>query len=270
MNNRLGTPLLSSILLGEGLPVILIHGIASSALGWSSLQSDLAAADYQAIAPDLIGHGDSFKPEEPDHYHVKELFQTFEAWIESLQISQHFSLVGHSLGGHLSLQYCLYHPERVRCLILIDPFYSPRQLSPAIRLLYRRPEFGVQALKRASEQSIRAAVGLGAAVSGRFSPEFRQQIVLDIKRAAPEILHILPTVPDLSPFLPQIPTRTLVIWGNRDLTLLPSSFPKIVAALPDATSEKIKYCGHQPHLSRPDLVNPFITAFLEENYRTAS
>lgn len=234
-------------------------------MSWSTLQLDLVAADYQVIAPDLMGHGNSFKPEGSHYYHQEELFKTFEAWVEGLNLSNKISLVGHSLGGHLCLQYCLRHPEHVRGLTLIDPFYSPRQLSPAARFLFHHPEIGVYFLRRASYQKIQPVINWGASVNGRFSPAISRQITLDLKRAAPEILHLLPTVPDLSPSLAQVSARTLVIWGTRDLALLPTSFPPLVAALPNATFEVINGCGHQPHMSRPDLVNPLITEFINRN-----
>ena len=76
------------------------------------------------------------------------------------------------------------------------------------------------------------------------------------------ILHILPTVPDLTPQLANIQTPTLVIWGSLDRTLRASTFHKLVDLLPNASAHKIVGTGHQPHLTKPEIVNSSILDFL--------
>lgn len=247
---------------GTGQPAILVHGVAASSAGWGGLMPALAGAGFSAYAPDLPGHGESQKPRHPDHYHVQKIFAALEAWIERLDISGPLVLIGHSLGGYLSLRYSLAHPEQVRAMVLIDPFYSPAQLTPAVHWLARRPAVGVQALREVSESLIRATTYLDIPFSGNFPPAARRQIARDLKRAAPEILHVLPTVEDLTPQLSRIQTPTMVIFGNRDMTLRPSTFPRLAKELPVASLYKIKGAGHQPHLTKSMMVNQLILNFL--------
>jgi pimeloyl-ACP methyl ester carboxylesterase len=95
---------------GEGPPVILIHGMAASLQDWDEFIPSLVSRGYRAIALDLPGHGESVKPEEPQHYHVDALYATLRDWIGSLHLEGPPLLVGHSLGGYLSLAYAR-HPE---------------------------------------------------------------------------------------------------------------------------------------------------------------
>ena len=101
---------------GEGAPVILTHGLAASLHDWDDLLPKLATSGYAGYALDLFGHGESYKPVDHHEYTFEAVFDHFSAWIDSLQINEPMILVGHSLGGGLSLQYTLRNPERVRAL----------------------------------------------------------------------------------------------------------------------------------------------------------
>ena len=100
----------------------------------------LAAQGFSAHALDLQGHGDSPKPRNLENYHVEVLYEQLKCWIDHLKLKSPALFVGHSLGGYLSLIYALRHPENVHALVLTDPFYSPRQLSPIFRFLGKRPK----------------------------------------------------------------------------------------------------------------------------------
>lgn len=112
---------------GEGSPIILVHGLAASLHDWDSLLPELERAGWRSYALDLLGHGESPKPDSRS-YKAKWVYRHLESWIESLQLSEPPVIVGHSLGGYLSLRYAIRNPQRVRALILTDPFYRLDQL----------------------------------------------------------------------------------------------------------------------------------------------
>src|SRR5512140_3803481 len=88
---------------GQGAPVILAHGLAASLHDWDDLLPVLAASGYAGYALDLLGHGESYKPVNRSAYTVKTVFDHFSDWIDSLQVKEPMTLIGHSLGGGLSL-----------------------------------------------------------------------------------------------------------------------------------------------------------------------
>lgn len=249
------------IVEGEGPPVILIHGIAASRYDWTRLIPDLTQAGYRVYALDLPGHGESDKPDDPQQYHVEVIHQRFQEWIAVLDLDQAPILVGHSLGGYLSMSYSRQYPGNVAGMLLIDPFYSPQQLSPILQIARRRPALGAKTMRLVPEWLINTLLGWDPTSAADFSPQARQQIANDYKRASPHFVYITREIPDLTPSLPQIHTRTQVIWGTQDMTLRPDSFPRLLEALPNASGYAIPDSGHQPHIGKPDVVNRIVLDF---------
>ena len=81
----------------------------------------MAKPGSTVYALDLPGHGDSSKPPQRAAYTSDAVYRAFSAWLESLDLAQPPVLVGHSLGGYLSLRYACDHPDWVSRLALIDP-----------------------------------------------------------------------------------------------------------------------------------------------------
>jgi pimeloyl-ACP methyl ester carboxylesterase len=262
MHNKLSYTSLYHIRQGHGDPVILIHGIAASLHGWNWLIPELAAHNYTALAIDLPGHGDSPKPDDPGQYTVETFYSFLDAWIESQEFAVPPVLVGHSLGGYLSLDYTLRHPGKVRALVLIDPLYNLKQLSPFVRLLHYRPEIGEKAIRLIPEWLVSALLGWDPTRTDDFPRAARQQIAADYKRASSHIVYVPGSINDLSPLLSQVIQPSLVIWGEKDLTLRPKSFQALADTLPNASRQPVPGAGHQPHIGRPALVNRRVLDFL--------
>ena len=250
---------------GRGAPVILLHGMAASHHDWDQLIPPLVKAGYHAFAPDLFGHGDSPKPNDPQQYRFDALYAHLAAWLAGLNLEQPPVFIGHSLGGFLSLKYALDHPQSVRGLVLVNPFYAHNQISSWLRLLNRQPKLGAQALRLTPQRIIRSIASLEPTSRRYFPPQTRSRKAADYKRASPHILHIPHTVPDIGADLPALQLPTLVIWGEKDLTLRPDSFPRLVKALPHACGYPVQWCGHQPHLGAPEVVNRVVLEFLESS-----
>jgi pimeloyl-ACP methyl ester carboxylesterase len=247
---------------GRGEPVILLHGIAASLYDWNRLMPDLAGCGYRALAPDLPGHGESFKPSDPEAYRVEMLYEHVERWIGEETDGEPLFLVGHSMGGYISLLYALRHAPRVRGLVLINPLYSPQQLAPLLQAVRRRPHVGEKALRATPEWLMNLIMGWDPSKPADFPAEARRQIANDYKRASPHIVYITRSIPDLTPMLSQVTAPTLLIWGEKDQTLQPESFLRLAELIPGAASSAILSCGHQPHIGQPALVNRLTLDFL--------
>jgi pimeloyl-ACP methyl ester carboxylesterase len=249
---------------GEGAPVILIHGLAASLFDWTDLLPALASAGYAGYALDLLGHGESYKPARLDEYHIENVFDHFCSWLERLGHSTPLILVGHSLGGYLAMEYALRYPERVRALVLGNPFYSLQQLPPLLRIRYKGPLINTEMIERTPEWVIRLAIDFTSMSirNGYVLPEkVRKQTALDYKRSHPGIFNIPTTIRDMLPLAHRIAAPSLVIWGSRDQTLAPATFTKLAASLPHAQTATIK-AGHVPHQSHPEEFNRHVLGFL--------
>lgn len=250
---------------GTGAPVILIHGLAASLYDWNGLVPELISASYASYALDLLGHGESGKPDDLDEYTVENVFAHFSEWINSLHLAQPAILIGHSLGGYLALEYAERHPERVKALILSDPFFSIAQLPLLLRINYGRPLVSTTLIELTPEWLFRRVIDLTSLSirNGYVLPEaIRIQTAADYKRAHPGIFNIIHSLRDFTPRFSSISQPTMVIWGTRDQTLSPESFLTAVKEIPEAKGDSITGAGHVPHQSHPNEFNKKVMNFL--------
>ena len=92
----------------------------------------------------------------------------------------------------------------------------------------------------------------------------RYQTALDYTRAASGIYNIPSTLPNLASDISRVHQPTLLLWGGRDQSLDPESFPKIEEKLPNVVaSYKFPNCGHVPHQCHPGQLNPHVMKFLK-------
>ncbi len=256
--------LINYAIQGEGKPVILIHGMAASMHDWVYLVPDLNKAGYKTYALDLPGHGGSHKPDGSDGYLVDYLYEQLASWLESLALPQPPVLIGHSLGGTLSLILAVKRPELASGLVLIDPYYDPSQLSLLLRVSRRLPALAVQALRLAPQWVLQSATYLPLGAMGHLTAEVRRQRILDLKQASPQVMRIPYSLPDLNGDLEKIKMPSLVIWGESDTTLKPVSFPRLVSTLQNARSGLVPNSDHQPHIEQPVMTNRLILDFLHD------
>ena len=254
---------------GEGPPVIMIHGVAASLHDWDNLLPELAKDGYASYALDLLGHGDSPKLDSRA-YHMDWLFEHFLNWMTSLHLTQPAILIGHSLGGYIALEYARRFSAWTRGLVLANPLYSLQQLPALLRRTYRRPHLNGFIVERTPKWLFRIIVDMTSIAMGHSSgalhslPEHvRAQTALDYARTAPGVYNVPNTGEDLTQYLPFISFPTLVVWGDRDQTLSPASFPKLVTAMPRATGKSIR-AGHAPHQSNPEEFHEIVKEFLKD------
>lgn len=255
---------------GAGDPVVLTHGLAASLHDWDDLLPELSDAGFAGYALDLLGHGESEKPLHARDYTVENTFGHFSRWIDSLQRREPLILIGHSLGGGLSLLYALRHPERVRALVLVNPFYGIAQLSSVMRRIFRHQLLNTDLIDLTPYRFFRFLVDvtsfnfyIGHREAHVLPEHIRYQTALDYKRASSGIYNIPRSLPSLTFDLSRLHQPTLLLWGGRDQTLAPSSFPQLAKSLPNVVGTHIlPICGHVPHQCHPETFNPYVMNFL--------
>jgi pimeloyl-ACP methyl ester carboxylesterase len=255
---------------GLGTPVILIHGMAASLHDWQRMLPTLDQAGFHGYALDLPGHGDSGKPEDIRYYHTEAVYLQMEAWIAKLRLNQPAYLVGHSLGGYYGLEFAHRNPQLVRGMALISPLYTPSQLTPLMRRLNWKPEWSERIWSLIPEWLVNISMQLDPTHTTRIPGEARQQIAADFKRSAPQIVHTIDGITDLTPQLAEVAAPCLVIWGERDMTLNPIYYPRLVAGLPKAQGFNLPGCGHQPHIEQAQTVNFLVAKFFERLVKSES
>lgn len=105
---------------GTGRPVVLLHGLAASKTIWRPLLRYLPPEQYHTIVPDLLGFGDSPRPQW-NTYTVDEHARMVVAFLKKQKVLRPITLVGHSMGCLVAVHIATTHPEMVRQLILYEP-----------------------------------------------------------------------------------------------------------------------------------------------------
>lgn len=116
--------------LGEGRPVLLLHGISNSGRAWAPQVPALVAAGYRVIVPDHAGHGASGRLSAP--LGVADIAADSIALLDHLAIDR-LDLVGLSLGGMVAIEMALHQPDRFGRLVIANSF--DRTTSPAFKAM---------------------------------------------------------------------------------------------------------------------------------------
>src|SRR5207248_4540225 len=114
---------------GSGPPVVLIHGMVNSSRHWERVALELADA-HTVVAPDLLGHGDSATPR--GDYSLGAHAASIRDLLAAIE-NDRATIVGHSLGGGVAMQFFYQFPQRVERLVLISSGGLGREVSPMLR-----------------------------------------------------------------------------------------------------------------------------------------
>ncbi len=244
--------------MGEGQPLVFIHGLGSSALGWEN-QVDLFAKHYQVVAFDVRGHGQSDKP--PGPYSIPLFAQDAAGLIESLGIAP-AHVVGLSLGGMIALQLAVSAPDALKSLTVVNS-------GPDMVLRTFKDRLNV--FQRLFVSSVLGMRKMGEVLSGRLfpKPEHEEIRQIFVERWAandkPAYMASLRAIIgwSVADRLGEIRCPTLVIAADQDYT--PVALKEAYAAkIPGATLAVIEDSRHATHVERPEAFNPTLMAFLEK------
>ena len=256
------------------LPVLLlIHGITSSSATWDPIIPKLSPYAH-IIAPDLLGHGDSDKPRTD--YSLGALASGLRDLLEHLG-HDHVTIVGHSLGGGVALQFSYQYYERCGRLVLVDSGGLGRDVTLALRAATMPgAEFILPII---AHTKVRDA----GSTAGRFLSRFPMRprpSVAEVFRgyaswadtpARTAFVHTLRSVVEPSGqrvsgndrlYLTQ-GRPTLIVWGALD-TIIPVSHAYAAhEAMPGSRLEIFEQSRHFPHMDEPERFAQVLLDFLD-------
>jgi pimeloyl-ACP methyl ester carboxylesterase len=247
---------------GEGPAIVLVHGITSSSQNWAGVASALGER-HTVLAPDLLGHGDSAKPR--GDYSMGAFASGVRDLMATLDIER-ATIVGHSLGGGVAMQFAYQFPEFTERLALVSSGGLGRHVHSFLRaatlpgaelvlpLLAGRRALGAgRAVGRALE---RVGIELGNDVlemaRGHASlgdPETRSAFVHTLRASVdPTGQRVRAT--DRLYLAGRLPV--LIIWGARDRIIPLGHGRRAHELIPGSRFEVFERSGHFPHLDEPD------------------
>ena len=257
---------------GEGEAVVLIHGIAGSFDTWNGVLP-LLGERVQALAPDLIGHGRSTKPR--GDYSLGAFATGVRDLMEALEIPS-ATIVGHSLGGGIAMQFAYQFPKRVRRLVLVDSGGLGPEVTSILRaatlpgselvismLASQRSENAGQALirrlRRLGLHVPSSAASVAEHLAGLRDKEARKAFVatarsvIDLRGQrvdARDRLHLASEVP------------TMFVWGARDRFIPVTHAYEAHATVANSRLEVFERSGHFPHEDDPGRFTEVLLDFI--------
>src|ERR671930_845187 len=257
---------------GSGPPVVLVHGMVNSSRHWEEVALRLAD-DYTVIAPDLIGHGDSATPR--GDYSLGAHAARIRDLLAAIGIHR-ATLVGHSLGGGVAMQFFWQFPQRTERLVLVSsgglgPNVSPLLRSaalpgvPALLWLASHPRLA-SALWDFGERLRRRGWGTGVYVQAMarairpLSPHGARQAFLHTLRSVIDVRGQRVSALDRLYLLTDFPT--LIVWGERDNTIPLAHGLAAHEAAPGSRFQVLPGAAHFPHLEDPEGLAAAIAEFV--------
>jgi pimeloyl-ACP methyl ester carboxylesterase len=259
---------------GAGPTLVLIHGITNSSQSWEPAMR-LLARDFDVIAPDLPGHGESDR-QRGDHSlggHacvMRDLLHVLGV--------ERATVVGHSLGGGVAMQFAYQFPDMVERLVLVGSGGLGREVSPLIRsaalpfaeqvlpLLTARPliEAGTVVASLIGRLGFKPGADLAEVSRGVASlgdTERRAAFVRTVRSVISPLGQRV-TATDRLYLAADLPT--LIVWGDRD-PIIPVEHGRAAhALLPSSRLEIFEGAGHFPQLDDPFRFAELVTEFVAD------
>ena len=240
---------------GQGDEVIVfVHGFISTHRWWLPTLEKLSDK-YHAYAIDIRASGES-ESIESGHTHP-QYADDLHQFIEAQQIPK-FTLVGHSMGGQIAMQYALQHQDRLKALMLVDP------VSPSGNRLTPEATDWVNT-QQGNPEGIRLIV-LGAFATPP-TGEYLEQLVVDGTRWHQALY--LGGMNEMAGFnvadrLAEITVPAIVTWGDKDTAVPFTSIVEYFTGIPGCGLEVWHGVGHSGPIEIPEQFVNLLTRFIDE------
>ena len=273
---------------GTGPAVLLLHGLACDHTTWAAVIDDLAER-YTVIAPDLLGHGLSDKPRAD--YTLGGYANGMRDLLTVLGIDK-VTVVGHSFGGGVAMQFAYQFPERTQRLMLVSTGGLGAEVTPLIKLIQVPGWFRVvglltlPGLRHLETQALRAAAAHGGIGTLRKYTRDLDEVA-DIveswkdRRTRFAIRHLVRAVIDWRGQIVTMSDRAYlseampmaVLWGAEDQVIPVAHAARARALAPDVRVDVLADAGHFPHKDHPEqfvrILDEFIATTEPATYNRA-
>jgi pimeloyl-ACP methyl ester carboxylesterase len=248
--------------IGEGPPIVLIHGITSSSENWTAVASQLAG-HYMLLVPDLLGHGESAKPR--GDYSMGAFASGVRDLMVALDVPR-ATVVGHSLGGGVAMQFAYQFPELAERLALVGTGGLGREVHSFLRAATIPgselviPMLASRRVLAAGRAVGRALDRVGIKLGNDVLEMARGHASLGDPKTRAAFVHTLRAIIDPAGQRVRATDRLylatrlplLLIWGARDRIIPLAHGLRAHELVPGSRLEVFERSGHFPHLDEPE------------------
>lgn len=254
--------------------LVLLHGSSASLHTWEPWVERLSS-NYRVVTLDQIGHGLT-GPHPDDDYSPASFVATVEGVAEALGLER-FVLGGNSMGGWVSWNYALAHPERLDGLILVDASGAPDSEPESIPIGFRIASMPVirQLTRKITprsmvETSLRQSVSNQDMIDDAMIDRYYELILYPGHRRATGLRFRAERTVATPESMARLVMPTLVMWGDEDVLVPLSAGQWFAEHIPSARLVRYADIGHIPMEEAPDRSAADVRAFLEEIYADES
>lgn len=262
--------------LGEGPPVLLLHGFPEDACSWRKNMGALAAAGYRALAPDLKGYGGTEKPKPGSQphgdYRVSVMSRELGQLIRGLGHDR-VDVVGHDWGGVLLSAMMRTCPERLQRVVLVNaPYRWVVPWRPRHIYFFSLPELPEKRFWRDPTGFVRGIIDRWSACPGAFDEEDIRGYVRGFQTGGSitcafayyrglrkDAGFLLPTMIGRRP---SAPPEAMILFGAADPIMPPVVARMAHRALAGSRLKLLDGVGHFPHAEAPERFNRHLIEFL--------
>lgn len=258
--------------VGHGPVLLLLHGLGCDHTTWSGV-IDTLAGTHTVIAPDLLGHGRSAKPRAD--YSVGGYANGVRDLLTVLGIDK-VSVVGHSFGGGVAMQFAYQFPERTERMLLVCSGGLGPEVTPAIRAI-TTPGFhqlmavltlpgirhvGMAGMRTLARTPLRATRDLDevADIFDSFRDPHSRAAIRHVVRAVVDWRGQIISMADRAYLTDAMPMA--VVWGAEDQVIPVRHAAHAAALAPSAQVEIIPDAGHFPHKDHPERFAQIVLDFV--------
>ena len=263
---------------GSGPALLLLHGLACDRTTWDRVVP-LLARKYTVIAPDLLGHGLSDKPRAD--YTLGGYANGMRDLLTVLGIDK-VTVVGHSFGGGVAMQFAYQYPERTQRVMLVSSGGMGPEVSPFIKLV-QAPGWEqamrlltLPGLRHLETAGLRALASYGGGPLRRYTRDLDEVATIveswrdrgtrfairHLVRAVIDWRGQIVTMSDRAYLTESMPMA--VVWGRDDLVIPVRHASNAAALAPDAAVTVLDDSGHFPHRDHPEefvrLLDDFVSS----------
>ena len=248
--------------IGEGEPVLWLHGSGPGASGWSNFRANaeaLAAHGYQSVLVDSIGYGLSDKPTDVEY--GLGFMADCAADVMAALGHERYAIVGNSQGGAQAIRIALEYPERVERLVLMAPggletretYMEMKGIRSMVRCIYGPEGITLEGMRKVFTKQVYDSSEVPEGVIER-----RTEI------AHTQPIHVFRTmkVDNQEERLSEIACPTLGLWGMNDVFCPPSGADKLARAIPECRVTLFNRCGHWVMVEKAAVFDRLVADFL--------
>ncbi|SDC47782.1 alpha/beta fold hydrolase [Paraburkholderia lycopersici] len=250
--------------LGEGQPLILIHGGGPGADSWGNWQSCLReyAKSFRVIAMDMPGFGGSAKP-SPDVYPYDQASRNRHliAFIETLGLAP-ANLIGNSMGGATALGVTIARPDLVGKLVLMGSAgLAVNNPDPSVKEKLKQYDYTLESMRTVMQTMTGSRFEIDEQLL-----QHRHSLMQEPSAQAAIVRIVRSDLTYPEDAIASVKTRTLVVAGKEDKIAVPARNQRYLELLENSWGVIIPHAGHWVMMEAPEVFVKITTEFLTQNW----